>query len=155
MNFPAVLYDLYGLKEAPGAANNPEVIKLYAEAGHAWVRKDSVAWCAAAANAVLKRAGFPTTGKLSAKSFLGIGGRVSTFFPPGYDPAYVDIVLFYRGKPWTDDDPDHFESGHVAFPLKERGGLVYCVGGNQSDTFKVSAYALSRLEQYRRIYKDA
>lgn len=148
-----VIFDLYALKEAPGEANNPEVIKLYAEIGHQWVKKDSVAWCAAAANAVLKRGGFPHTGKLSAKSFIGLGKRIPVPTPPGTSDLFIDIVLFWRGKPWTDEDPNHFEPGHVGFPLKERKGIIWTVGGNQNDEFKVSGYSEKRREQYRRIYK--
>src|SRR6476646_1130208 len=36
-----------GVAEGPGDANNPTVVRYYADTGHPEVRADEVAWCAA------------------------------------------------------------------------------------------------------------
>ena len=66
---------LNSLKEAPGAANNPQVVKLFADAGFPGIKTDSTAWCAAFVNAMLERAGHRGSRSLAARSFesWGIG----------------------------------------------------------------------------------
>ena len=148
---------LTGLKEVPGEANNQEIMKFFREIGHTWVQGDETAWCAAAANAILQRCGFPHTGQLFAKSFLGIGERVSVPVPLGSSDDFVDICLFYRGGIWQNQSPriEDFEPGHVSFFINERGMDIYCKGGNQSNRFMESVYHRSNLAQFRRIYKEA
>lgn len=46
-----------GVRAGAGAANNPRVVQLFADAGFSGTKQDSVAWCAAAVGAMLKRAG--------------------------------------------------------------------------------------------------
>ena len=36
-----------GVRESAGAANNPRVVQLFADAGFSGIKQDSVAWCAA------------------------------------------------------------------------------------------------------------
>lgn len=154
MTISEIIYQNYALKELPGLeSNTPEIVNFFKEIGHTWVKTDETAWCAAFVNYVLKTAGYPNTGKLYAKSFLALGEQISVPKPLGSSNEFVDIVLFWRGEPWTNYDPEQFEPGHVGFPLKERKDLVYTLGGNQSNMVKVSAYGRNRLEQYRRIYK--
>ncbi len=153
MTISEIIFSLYGLKEVPGEGNDPMILKMFKAIGHGWVKKDSTHWCAATVNYVLKIAGFPHTGKLNAKSFLSLGDQVSVPKPLGSSNEFVDIVLFWRGRPWTNNDPMTFESGHVGFFLNEREGLIYTLSGNQADMIKVSGYKRSRFEQYRRIYK--
>jgi hypothetical protein len=72
-------FKLLGLTEGKGAANNPDVLALHAEAGFAGVKADSVAWCAAFKGAMLRRAGYRASGSLvdqiSGRSY-NIGDRV-------------------------------------------------------------------------------
>lgn len=154
MTISEIIFHNYALKEIPGEANNPEILQFFKKIGHSWVQSETTAWCAAFVNYVLKTAGYPNTGKLNAKSFLEIGDQISVPKPLGSSNEFVDIVLFWRGRKWTSWDPSFFETGHVGFFLKERGSLIYTLGGNQSNMVKVSAYDRSRLEQYRRIYKE-
>lgn len=154
MTISEIIFNEYALKESQGPeANTPEILRLFSEIGHKWVKTDETAWCAATVNAVLMRAGFPYNRKLSAKSFLSLGEKISTPRPLGSSTEFVDIVLFWRNRPWTNYDPDDFETGHVGFFLKERKDLIYTLGGNQSNMIKVSGYERSRLEQYRRIVR--
>jgi len=149
MTVSEIIFNEYALKELQGPeANTPEILNFFGEIGHKWVKTDETAWCAAFANYVLKMAGFPYTGKLNAKSFLELGEQISVPRPLGSSDDFVDLVVFWRVKPnsWQ---------GHVGFFIKERGDLIYTLGGNQSNMLKISAYDRGRLEQYRRIYKTA
>ena len=123
-----------GVKEAPGAANNPEVQTYYRDAGHAEIVHDSVPWCAAFVGAMLKRAGLKGTGALNARSYLAWGKKLSA-------PKQGCIVVFMRGNSaWQ---------GHVAFfDHWERDKLV-CLGGNQSDRVCFASYPKSRVLGYR------
>ena len=46
------------------------MLALYAEAGFAGVKADSIAWCAAFKGAMLGRAGYRGSGSLLARSYL-------------------------------------------------------------------------------------
>lgn len=153
MTISEAIFSIYYLREMPGQENNPEILALFKDIGHEWVKTDETHWCAATINATLKRAGFPYMRTLSAKSFLSIGERIAVPKPLGSSNEFVDIVLFYRGKPWTDYDPEHFEPGHVGFYINHRAGLIHCLSGNQSNMIKISGYYADEFAQYRRIYK--
>lgn len=112
-------FKLLGLTEGKGAANNPEVLALYAEAGFSGIKADSVAWCAAFEGAVLHRAGYRGSSSLVARSYLHYGDEV-----PLANARRGDIVVFKRGRSsWQ---------GHVAFFLKAEGDFLWVIGGNQS-----------------------
>lgn len=63
-----------GVKEAPGAADNPVVQAYYKDAGHPEVKHDSVPWCAAFVGAMLARSGIKPSGSLA-------GALISTGAP--------------------------------------------------------------------------
>ena len=48
-------YKDLGLKEIRGKKDNPRVVEMFAESGHAWVRDDETAWCAAAVGSLSTR----------------------------------------------------------------------------------------------------
>ena len=122
-----------GVKEAPGAADNPIVRAYYKDAGHPQVKHDSVPWCAAFVGAMLARAGFKPSGLLTARSYLGWGTKLQT-------PRQGCIVVLKRGKGWQ---------GHVAFFDHEENGLLVCLGGNQSDKVCFRAYRKSLVLGFR------
>lgn len=126
---------LVGLKEKPGSAHESRIVEFFAEAGHAWVKDDETAWCAAFANAMLKRAGVEGTGKLNARSFLDWGAPLNK-------PRVGCVVVFSRGNPkgWQ---------GHVGFYVGEDSRYIRVLGGNQSNAVTISRYSKSRLLGYR------
>ena len=95
-----------------------------------------IAWCAAFANAVLKKAGYDTTESLVARSFLIYGERTRR-------PQKGDIVVFSRGR----------RGGHVGFFMgyDETGKYVLVLGGNQRKQVNVVRYPRRRVLGYRRI----
>lgn len=147
MTISEIIFYNYALKEIQGPEQNtPEIVNFFSEIGHSWVKNDELAWCAAFANAMLKLAGFPHTGKLNARSFLDLGDRIGTPRPLGSSEDFVDMAVLWRVDP-------NSPYGHIGFFLKERGDLIYLLGGNQSNRVKISAYSRSRLLEYRRIYR--
>lgn len=109
---------LIGLKEIVGSRHEPKVLEFFAEAGHPEIHNDETAWCAAFANAMLRRAGYAGTGSLAARSFLNWGQKLT-------EPRPGCIVVYKRGNSsWQ---------GHVNFFTRRAGGKVYGIGGNQGN----------------------
>ena len=127
-----------GTRELKGSADNPKIMEMYRTVGHHWVEHDEVAWCAAFVGHCLEKAGFASTRKLNARSYLTWGEKVA-----GPEQAREgDIVIFTRGS--------NTAQGHVAFFLKATGQQIEVLGGNQSDSVTVARYARSRLLGIRR-----
>jgi uncharacterized protein (TIGR02594 family) len=112
-------FKLLGVTEGKGAANNPEVLALYAEAGFSGIKADSVAWCAAFKGAMLGRAGYRGSGSLAARSYLHYGEVIEP-----NDAKRGDTAVFKRGSAgWQ---------GHVGDLLRIDANTVWVIGGNQS-----------------------
>ncbi len=121
---------LKGLKEKRGKANNPEVVKLYAQAGNPGIKHDSVPWCAAFVGAMLFRAGVPSTESLMARSYSRWGKACK--------PKKGCVVVLWRGSPNAD-------TGHVGFLSRHSKNFVWLVGGNQSDSVNEQRFPKSRV----------
>ena len=133
----AQAFKLDGLAEAPGDADNPVVVGLYAEAGHPEVKSDGTAWCAALVGAMLARAGYRNAGSLLARSYLDYGGEVVAG-----SERRGDLVVFKRGNStWQ---------GHIAFFLKFEGEYVWVYGGNQKDALNAKRYKRDTILGIRR-----
>lgn len=123
---------MIGVREAPGAANNPEVVKLFKEIKRGGIKDDSVPWCSAFVGAMLERAGITSTRFEGAKSYLQWGVNLAA-------PAVGCIVVFERTG-----------GGHVGFVLGEDGaGNLLVLGGNQADAVNVRAFSRDRAKGYR------
>lgn len=124
-----------GLKEISGAKHNPRVVEMFAQSGHAWVKDDETAWCAAAVGSWLKAEGLESSGSLAARSYLKWGKATKK-------PKRGDIVVFKRGgSSWQ---------GHVAFFLWEKDGRITVLGGNQRNKVSVASYPKAKLLGYRK-----
>lgn len=125
---------LVGLKEIVGSRHEPKVVQFFADAGHSWVKDDETAWCAAFANAMLKRAGVEGTNSLAARSFLQWGQKLTT-------PRVGCIVVFKRGtSSWQ---------GHVGFYVGETKTHIRVLGGNQGNAVSIASYNKKSLLGYR------
>lgn len=109
---------LSGLTEIVGSRHEAKVLEFFAEAGHPEIHDDETAWCAAFANAMLRRAGYAGTGSLAARSFLTWGTTLDA-------PRLGCIVVYKRG--------DSEWQGHVNFFTRKVGSKIYGIGGNQSN----------------------
>jgi len=125
-----------GVAEGPGTLNNETVLGYYAETGNAWVREDSVPWCAAFVGAMLRRAGraIPAGGDaLRARAYASVATPLR-----GASPGA--LAIFRRGK-----DP---AQGHIGFYIGATATHVIVLGGNQADTVSIARYPRARLIGY-------
>ena len=128
-----------GTKEIKGAEHNPFVVKMFEDVGHAWVKDDETAWCAAFVGSVLEQVNVSSTRKLDARSYLGWGEVVEP-----EDAREGDVMVFYRG------DKNGWQ-GHVGFFVSETASGYEILGGNQNDSVSVGTYSKERLLGVRRI----
>ncbi len=131
----------YGVKEIIGVKHNPTIVKYSHDIGYKGVVDDETAWCSIFINWCAMKVGLERSGKLNARSWLDVGEEIKT-------PQPGDIVIFWRG------DPSSWK-GHVAIFINysEDKKFIYCLGGNQQNQVKVSAYAADRLLSFRRLNK--
>jgi uncharacterized protein (TIGR02594 family) len=123
-----------GVAEAPGPANNPKVVRYYADSGHPEVGADEVAWCAAFVGACLQRAGVAGTRSLMARSYLDWG-------QPLEEPRTGAVAVLSRGS-----DPS---LGHVGFLVGVTASDIVLLAGNQGDAVSVQAFPRSRVVGFR------
>lgn len=95
----------------------------------------STPWCAAAACAVLERAGFVSPRSLAARSFMKWGQALDT-------PRVGCVVVLFRGSRAGG-------LGHVGFYVGETATHVLLAGGNQGDAFCVAKFPKNRVLGYR------
>ena len=110
---------MLGLYEAPGAADNPAIIKMAQACGGKIKRDyvhDSIPWCALALNYALEAEGFPGNDSLWALDFRNYGHRLA-------GPARGAIATKKRSG-----------GGHVFLVVgRTKDGMIIGRGGNQSD----------------------
>lgn len=123
-----------GQREIAGPRSNPRIASYIARSGHPNLADDATAWCAAFVGASLDASGIAGTGSLMARSYLDWGRAADT-------PELGAIAVLSRGA-----DP---ALGHVGFLVGETGDQVLLLGGNQSDSVSVEAFARTRLLSLR------
>lgn len=124
-----------GLKEAPGAANNPKVVDLYRLSGFAGIKHDSVPWCAALVGGVLARSGIAPSGSLMARSYEQWGSALEA-------PIYGCVGVMWRGSKSSGQ-------GHVGFVVGANASEIIMISGNHGDAVTIGAFARSRFTAYR------
>ena len=131
----------YGVTEKKGAAHHPRILMYFSDIGHSWVQEDETAWCSCFANWVAQKAGYIGSGKLDARSWLGVGKSIQ-------NPVLGSIVVFWRERKssWK---------GHVGFYIghSEDRSKVYCLGGNQNNQVNIRSYPAYRVLGYRELDK--
>lgn len=120
------LFNHEGETEIKGSEHNRFIVDLFKYTSYK-TDSDETPWCAALTNAALIKNGFKGTGRADAKSFDNYGTACEL--------AYGCVV--------TIKHPDG--SRHVTFYVKREGDYLRCIGGNQSNTLKVSSYHISEL----------
>ncbi len=132
------------MKELPGDADNPRIVEYLRSTNldAPSSSQDETSWCSAFVNWCVERAGYEGTDSAWARSWLNWGKDA------GSDPPIGAIVVLQR--------PPDPTSGHVGFlvekpnlalPVEQR--VIGLLGGNQSDSVKVSSYPATRLLGYR------
>jgi len=124
------------------ARKDREAIKKYLKASTSSqepVDPTKTPWCAAFANAVLRRTGFEGTESLMARSFLSWGQKTT-------QPSEGDVVVLKRGRSSA--------TGHVGFfsGYEWYGDQLYVkvLGGNQNKSVNVAYFPVNYVLGYRR-----
>lgn len=135
-----------GTDEVDGAMDNPQILAML-KLDNNWPQDDEVPWCSAFVNYICKLLRLPRSKSLMARSWLSVGRLVPL------DTAEVgfDVVILRRG-PEPQPGPEEINApGHVGFYAGHGGGYVELLGGNQSDTVRVSRYRANRVLAVRRL----
>lgn len=119
-----------GVREIPGDANAPEILRYFRDAGDETLETEATPWCAAFVGAMLRHAGMQGTGSLLARSYLDWGVAL--------DEGRLGAVAVLS----RNDDPT---TGHVGFVLGETTDKLYLLGGNQGDAVAVASFEKARL----------
>lgn len=136
-----------GIKEVNGNVDNPAIMAML-KLDNEWPSHDEVPWCSGFVNYICWLLHFPRSKDLRARSWLTVGQGIH------FDDADTgDIVVLKRGK-GEQPGPDVIDApGHVGFfaGYDHENQLIEVLGGNQSNTVKVSRYSRSRLLGIRRL----
>lgn len=134
-----------GIEEVSGSFDNPMLMAML-KLDNEWPEHDEVPWCSAFANFICWCLSLPRSKDLRARSWLNIGTNVNLD-----DAREGDMVVLQRGS-GDQPGPEVIDApGHVGFYAGRFGEFIEVLGGNQSDTVKVSRYPKSRLLSIRRI----
>jgi uncharacterized protein (TIGR02594 family) len=125
----------YGVKEWPGAANNPTILSWAHETGLAGVyQHDATAWCGLWMAVVCVRSGWePIKDPLWARNW-------ARWQRPADQPSLGDVLVFERAG----------GGGHVGVYVGEDGAAFHVLGGNQSDQVNIMRIVRARLIAARR-----
>lgn len=125
-----------GIREIAGPASNPEIMRYWAACDYDPPDGDETAWCSAAANHWMQKAGVPGTRLPNARSWERWGSELNR-------PQLGCIVVFWRGSPTS-------WQGHVALYIGPgKPGYIKVLGGNQSNGVSVAEYAETQVVGYR------
>ena len=139
-----------GVKEIPGDKNNPEIMEFFRACGRKWVNSEATPWCSAAMNAWCFAVGLPTTEKvLRARSWSTVEGNdeyeVETIESVD-DLRLGDLVVLWREKRTR-------KKKHITMFASAHGGMLNCLGGNQSNRVGIKAYPKYRFEVGKRFVR--
>jgi uncharacterized protein (TIGR02594 family) len=134
-----------GMKEVGGSVDNPQIMSML-NLDMSWPENDEVPWCSAFVNYICWLARMPRSKNLRARSWLIIGKGIDL---DNAEPG--DIIILKRGS-GDQPGPEVLKApGHVGFYAGRFGEFIEVLGGNQSDTVKVSRYPTKRLLGVRRL----
>lgn len=118
-----------GVHEIKGKAANPRIIEYHA-ATTLKAKSDEVAWCASFVNWCLAKAGITGTRSAAAASFASWGNATSA--------KYGAITVIYNSA--AANSSLSTSGNHVGFLVEETKTHYVLLGGNQSDSVKVSNF---------------
>ncbi|WP_226017948.1 TIGR02594 family protein [Novosphingobium sp. FKTRR1] len=123
---------LLGLKEGPGAIDNPVILDWAKDLGQGMYKSDDIAWCGLfvghCIGATLPEEPLPG-GLLGARSWERFGHATQ--------PTPGAVIVFWRVSPASG-------KGHVGFYLGEDDDAYCILGGNQSDRVSVAWVSKAR-----------
>ena len=134
-----------GIEEVGGSLDNPAILAML-RLDNKWPEGDEVPWCSAFTNHICWLARLPRSKDLRARSWLTVGKGINL---DNAEPG--DIIVLKRGR-GEQPGPEVLDApGHVGFYAGRFDGFIEILGGNQTDTVKVSRYPAKRLLGVRRL----
>ena len=126
-----------GVHETPGPASTARIIE-YDKHTTLKATLDEIAWCSSFANFVADTAGFPGAHSAAAKSWLDYGVHLEV-------PIVGCFVIMDR------HDSSNPNAAHITIcdNADISNGTIACIGGNQSDSVKVSRFPIKKVLGYR------
>jgi uncharacterized protein (TIGR02594 family) len=125
--------DEVGEHEKPGKVANPRIIEYHA-ATSLKAKSDEVAWCSSFVNWCMQKAGIAGTRSAAAASWVDWGAPTSA--------RYGAVVVIYNAG--AANSRLSTSGNHVAFLVEETATHYVLLGGNQSDSVKVSNFNKSK-----------
>lgn len=148
------LFDLaqrfVGIQEVGGQVDNPQIASMLT-LDFKWPEQyddmdSAVPWCSAFTNYIAWLCRAPRSKDLRARSWLAVGRGIQL---DQAEPG--DIIVLQRGR-GDQPGPDVLDApGHVGFYAGRQGDMIEVLGGNQSDTVKISRYPARKLLGVRRL----
>lgn len=133
-----------GQAEVAGAGkDNPRILE-YHQATALRASSDETPWCSSFVNWVMRQSGHTGTQNALASSWLAWGEKLA-------EPRYGAIAII-RSKSAAGNAATGSSTGyHVGFLVEQTDKALRILGGNQSDSVKVSSFSLEKytLEGYR------
>ena len=133
------------IDEVGGSVDNPQLMAML-KLDNDWPEHDEVPWCSAFVNYICWLLRLPRSKSLLARSWLTVGHGIHLD-----DASVGDIVVLKRGSGDQPGPEITTAPGHVGFYAGRMGDFIEVLGGNQSDTVKISRYPKSRLLSVRRL----
>lgn len=136
-----------GLKEIPGAKNNPDLMAILdladgvKDGKTVGANNDDEAYCAKGVSAILEMSGIRSTRSAWARSYAKWGTELD-------GPALGAVVVFWRQSIMG-------SLGHVGFVVgkdavgNDAVGNVMCLGFNQADAVNIKAFSPHRVLSFR------
>ncbi len=128
-----------GESEEKGAGQNNSRIVEYHGATSLRAKDDETPWCSSFVNWVMKKAGYSGTNNAQARSWLEWGEPLSS-------PRYGAITVIKRKGAQSDAATGSSTGFHVAFYVGSTATHIELLGGNQSDSVKISKFPLGSYE---------
>lgn len=128
-----------GQKEIKGEKHNSRILEYHqsTDLNENYASKDETAWCSSFVNWVMKQSGYEGTNKASALSWRSWGEKLKVA-----QYGCIGIIDYsYKGE-------KYIGSGHVGFVVGKDDTGIYLLGGNQSDSVKVSKFKTGGIEKY-------
>jgi uncharacterized protein (TIGR02594 family) len=126
--------NLYGAKEQPGTANNPEIVSWAFEVGVEQIYSaDSIPWCGLFMAVVARRA----DKEIPRDPLWALNWR--NFGIPSPQASLGDVLVFKREA-----------GGHVGLYVAEDATTFHVLGGNQSDAVTITRILKTRMVAVRR-----
>jgi len=142
---------LVGLREVPGAGDDPLVVAMHKYGARSpWFKHDSVPWCSSAMCAIARLADRINPASAAARSWLAVGVpiTVNAWLESVQEVRYNTVAVIRQSM--SDPGPEVLQyRGHVFLmtdvQIDQDATFLVGLGGNQSNAFNLRRFDAQRL----------